>query len=44
FKYTLSLVVIQSLSAAIGIVLTVIFATLSSSVFLKNKKIEEAAK
>lgn len=44
FKYTLSLGVIQSLSSAIGIVLTVIFATLASSVFLKNKKIEEAAK
>ena len=38
FKYTLSLGVIQSLSSAIGIVLTVIFATLSSAVFLKKKK------
>ena len=37
FKY-ISLGVIQSLSSAIGIVLTVIFATLSSAVFLKNKK------
>ena len=36
FKYTLSLGVIQSLSSAIGIVLTVIFATLASSVFLKK--------
>ncbi|WP_270457674.1 YibE/F family protein [Lactobacillus gasseri] len=44
FKYTLSLGVIQSLSSAIGIVLTVIFATLASSVFLKNKKVEGAAK
>ncbi|OYS21161.1 hypothetical protein CBF60_04090 [Lactobacillus taiwanensis] len=38
FKYTLSLGVIQSLSSAIGIVLTVIFATLCSAVFLRNKK------
>ena len=37
FKYTLSLGVIQSLSSAIGIVLTVIFATLCSAVFLRNK-------
>ena len=42
FKYTLSLGVIQSLSSAIGIVLTVIFATLSSAVFLKNKTVEGA--
>lgn len=40
FKYTLSLGVIQSLSSAIGIVLTVIFATLCSAVFLRNKKAE----
>ena len=44
FKYTLSLGVIQSLSSAIGIVLTVIFATLSSAVFLKNKKAEVVEK
>lgn len=44
FKYTLSLGVIQSLSSAIGIVLTVIFATLCSAVFLRNKKAEVVEK
>ncbi|MDT9606122.1 YibE/F family protein [Lactobacillus johnsonii] len=44
FKYTLSLGVIQSLSSAIGIVLTVIFTTLCSAVFLRNKKAEVVEK
>ena len=44
FKYTLSLGVIQSLSSAIGIVLTVIFATLCSALFLRNKKAEVVEK
>lgn len=34
FEFALSLGVIQSLISAVGIVLTVIFATLASSVFL----------
>lgn len=37
FQFALSLGVIQSLISAIGIVLTVIFATLSSSIFLKKR-------
>ena len=36
FQFALSLGVIQSLISAIGIVLTVIFATLASSIFLKH--------
>lgn len=42
FQFALSLGVIQSLISAIGIVLTVIFATLCSSVFLKRQPSQEA--
>lgn len=38
FEFALSLGIIQSLISAIGIVLTVVFATLCSSVFLKEKR------
>lgn len=39
FQFALSLGVIQSLISAIGIVLTVIFATLASSIFLNRKSL-----
>ena len=38
FEFALSLGIIQSLISAIGIVLTVVFATLCSTVFLKEKR------
>lgn len=43
FEFALSLGVIQSLVSAIGIVLTVIFATVTSGVFLQKNKSKEGA-